>query len=33
LRTGAHVFDAIGKRVGELEVGGGSSFLHVIAGY
>ena len=30
--AGAHVFDAVGQRVGELEVGRRAGFLHVIAG-
>ena len=30
--TGAHIFDAVGERVAELEVCGRSRFLHVIAG-
>ena len=30
--AGAHIFDAVGERVGELEVGGRARLLHVIAG-
>ena len=29
---GAHIFDAVGERVGELEIGGRARLLHVIAG-
>ena len=29
---GAHIFDAVGERVGEFEIGGRSGLLHVIAG-
>ncbi len=32
LEPGAHIFDAVGERVGELEVGGRACLLHVIAG-
>ena len=30
--AGAHIFDAVGERVGELEVAGRACLLHVIAG-
>ena len=31
-KSGAHIFDAVGKRIGELEVGRRSGLLHVVAG-
>ena len=31
-QPGAHIFDAVGQRIGELEIGGRAGFLHVIAG-
>ena len=30
--AGAHIFDAVGERVGEFEIGGRARLLHVIAG-
>ena len=32
LDAGAHIFDAVGERIGELEILRRAGFLHVIAG-
>ena len=32
IESGTDIFDTVSERIGQLEIGGGSGFLHMIAG-